>query len=261
MAAPELDDALLAAIAERRLALRVPVGFAVVVREGFRRLRAEVIDLSLTGCRLRFDEPITEDRRPWIWIPAGLGGRLPHPVQAEIAWTDSQPGAPTGHCQVGMRFRRFPFRAERRLERVLHALLARVARAEPALVEPEERRGDARAAYTRPVIARGGGTPRVLLGRDLSTGGLSVEARNGLAVGQRLQIALHAGGRTPLVLTAEVVRTGAGGAAGLRFRDLSPEQRQCIDRLLVELVGPQGAGENSLLVSQLPLAAEGGTPT
>src|SRR5512145_1881701 len=93
----ELDESLLAAIVERRLALRVPTSLGVMVRDGFRSRRGEILDLSLTGCRVRFDEPVTSDRRPWLWIPAGLGGRFSHPIGTEVAWTESLPGAPTGH--------------------------------------------------------------------------------------------------------------------------------------------------------------------
>lgn len=252
----ELDESLLAAIAERRLALRVPVSLEVVVRDPFRARRGELLDLSLTGCRMRFEEPVTADRRPWLWIPAGHGGRFPHPIGSEVAWTDSLPGAPTGHCQVGMIFRRFPWRGRARLQRLLEGMLVKTARSAP-FAEPEpldERRASARTPYPRPVIARGAGAPLVLLGRDLSASGLSVETRRALSIGDRLQIALHAGGSTPLVLGAEVVRAIGDGLWGLAFRDLTEPQRECIDALLREQIAPHGAGQHPLLVSQQPLS-------
>jgi hypothetical protein len=247
----ELDESLLSAIAERRLALRVPVSIEIVLRDGFRKRHGELLDLSLTGCRLRFAEPVTADRRPWLWIPAGLGGRFAHPVGSEVAWTDSVSGAPTGHCQVGLRFRRFPWRGRARLLRALSALLLHASDCERlSIPEAPERRDAPRVAYDRRVIARGTGTPLVLLGRDLSAGGISVETRRALAIGDRMQIALHAGGDVPLVLSVEVVRAIDECVWALAFRDLRGEQRERIEALLRDQLTPHARG-STLLVSEV----------
>jgi hypothetical protein len=247
-AIPELEDALLAAITEQRLAVRVPLALKVFVRDGLRGRSAELLDLSLTGARLRFDEPVTADRRPWVWLPAGLGGRLPHPIGSEVAWTDSLAGGPAGHCQVGVKFRRFPFGGRGRVQRVLAELLARASDVDP-LPPPSERRGATRVAYERRVIARGVGTPLVMLGRDISSTGLRVETSRALAVGDTLQIALHIGGDVPLVVRGEVVRAIEGGHWALAFRDLDAAQRARIDAILLEQVAPDSGGTPSILVS------------
>lgn len=239
-ALPELDDTLLAALAEQRLALRVPVHVGVVVRDGLRSRRAELIDLSLTGARLRFEEPVTADRRPWLWLPAGLGGRFAHPIGSEVAWTDSVPGAPTGHCDVGVRFSSLPLGGRARLRRALEELMGRVADASP--VAPlAERRAASRVPYERRVIARGAGAPLVMLGRDISCSGIRVATRRALAVGDTLQIALHLGGSVPLVVRAEVVRAIDEGDWALAFRGLEPGQRERIER--------EVGGASALLVS------------
>jgi hypothetical protein len=250
----ELDDTLLAAIAEQRLALRVPVSLSVVVRDGLRSWRAELVDLSLTGARLRFDEPVTADRRPWVWLPAGLGGRLAHPIGSEVAWTDSVAGSPTGHCQVGVRFRTFPLGGRARLERALAALVARVADGRDVPQLPE-RRVAARVRYERRVIARGAGAPLVMLGRDISTSGIRVETRRALAVGDALQLALHAGGGTPLVLRASVVRAVAENEWALSFSDLDAPQRARLDAILLEQSPANTASAPTLLVSEVPTEA------
>ncbi len=253
MGAPrdELEESLLSALAERRLALRIPVSLTVTLSDGLRRRAGDLIDLSLTGARLRFSEPVTADRRPWFWVPSGLGGRLPHPVFAEVAWTDSVAGAPTGHCQVGLRFRAFPFGAQQRLSRALGALLARANdRFGSALPDLPERRESSRIPYDRRVIARGAGTPLVLLGRDLSSGGLSVETRRALAVGDRLQLALHAGGDVPLVVQAEVLRAVDDAVWALAFREVGAPQQARIDAIVREQACPRGQA-SSLLVSEV----------
>jgi PilZ domain len=250
-AIPDPHDDLLAAIAEQRLALRVPVSLSVVAHDGFRTRRGELRDLSLTGARLRFAEPVTADRRPWIWLPAGLGGRFPHPIGSEVAWTDSLSGTPTGHCQVGVQFCRFPLGGQSRLRRALAELLARVSEA-AELTPPAERRNAARVPYERRVIARGAGAPLVMLGRDISSGGIRVETRRALAVGDTMQLALHVGGSIPLVVRAEVVRAIGDANWALAFRDLDPGQRGRIDAILLDQVAPHGGGAHSLLVSRVP---------
>jgi hypothetical protein len=254
-AIPETHDDLLAAIAEQRLALRVPVSLSVTVHDGFRSRRGELRDLSLTGARLRFTEPVTADRRPWIWLPAGLGGRFAHPIGSEVAWTDSLSGMPTGHCQVGVQFRRFPWGGHGRLRRVIAELLARVSEA-AELAPPAERRNAARVPYARRVIARGAGAPLVMLGRDISSGGIRVETRRALAVGDTMQLALHVGGSIPLVVRAEVVRAIDDATWALAFRDLDPAQRGRIDAIMLDQVAPHGAGQHSLLVSRVATPEE-----
>jgi hypothetical protein len=246
---PELEDALFSAITENRLALRVPVRVELRVWDGWRSRPCEMIDLSLTGARLRFDEPVTADRRPWIWLPAGLGGSYPQPIGAEVTWADALAGAPTGHCQVGVRFRRFPLGGRKRLARVLADLVGRVPTG-AEIPEPPERRGSPRRAFERRIIARGRGTPLVLLGRDLSAGGLCVETNRALAVGDRMQLALHAGGSVPLVMSAEVVRAIGDGRWGLAFRETTPGQQAQLDRILHDQLAPH-SGANALLVSDV----------
>jgi hypothetical protein len=226
------------------------VSLSVSVLDGFRSRRGELLDLSLTGARLRFDEPVTADRRPWLWLPAGLGGPLAHPIGGEVAWTDSLAGTPTGHCQVGFRFRRFPLGGRKRLQRVMSALLVRACEVRP-LGPPPERRSSPRVAYSRRVVARGAGAPLVMLGRDLSSGGLSVETRRALAVGEMLEIALHAGGAVPLVVKAEVLRRTGDGQWALAFRDLGPAQQAQLEAILLAQTSPEPGASSALLVSRL----------
>jgi hypothetical protein len=152
---------------------------------------------------------------------------------------------------VGLRFRRFPWRGRARLLRALSALLLHASDCERlSIPEAPERRDAPRVAYDRRVIARGTGTPLVLLGRDLSAGGISVETRRALAIGDRMQIALHAGGDVPLVLSVEVVRAIDECVWALAFRDLRGEQRERIEALLRDQLTPHARG-STLLVSEV----------
>jgi hypothetical protein len=242
----ESDDPLLAAIAEKRLALRVPAGLSVVLRYGLRRRRGELLDLSLTGARLSLSAPIAAGRRGWLWIPAGLGGRLAHPIGAVVAWSEPQSAAAS---QAGLAFRSYPLGGRARLRRALGELLERAAE-DPSVAPLAERRAAKRIPYGRRVIARGAGAPLVMLGHEISSSGMRVETRRALAVGDTMQLALHAGGSVPLVVRAEVVRSIGEGEWAIAFRCLDAAQRERIDAVLRDrAAGPAAAP--SLLVSRV----------
>lgn len=109
---------------ERRGALRVPVQRRVRVAIGLRAIDAELRDLSVTGCRIRCSEPVTAYGNVWLLLPAGLGGRVPMPLRAEIARADSVRGERTGVCDVALRFRRLPPWAHERVGSAVRELLA-----------------------------------------------------------------------------------------------------------------------------------------
>jgi hypothetical protein len=229
--------------AERRLALRVPVHRTVRGMIGLRAFEALLLDLSVTGCRIRCAQPVTAHGSVWIVLPAGFGGLLPLPVRGEVARADSVRGEPTGVCDVALRFRALTPRAYERVCAAVAEVLARAA--EP---EAPERRRAPRRWFGRRVIARGVGRPRVLLGRDLSAGGMRVENGAGLVPGDELQLALHSyAGEVPLVLRARVLRTEPSGEAALAFVDLSLAQRVVLDKILFEVAG----GDGPALVSEL----------
>jgi hypothetical protein len=227
---------------ERRLALRVPVRRTVRVAVGLRSFEALLLDLSITGCRLRCAEPVTAHGSLWVVLPAGMGGCLPMPVRGEVARAESVRGEPTGVCDVALRFRELA-------PRVYERLCAAVAEALAPAPEPSERRRSLRRWFGRRVIARGAGRPRVLVGRDLSNGGMLVENAQGLRAGDELQLALHShAGEVPLVLDARVLRTTDDGGAALEFVAPSAGQLVYLDKLVASLGSADGA---ALVVSEI----------
>jgi c-di-GMP-binding flagellar brake protein YcgR len=228
---------------ERRLALRVPVWRPVRAAVGLRAFEATLMDLSIAGCRLRCHEPITAHGSVWVVLPAGFGGRLPLPVRGEVARAESVRGEPTGVCDVALRFREISPRVHERLCAAVSEVLAPPCEQ----VEPERRRS-LRHWFGRRVIARRAGSPRVLLGRDLSAGGMCVENAAGLSAGEELELALHSQtGDAPLVLRASVLRSSASGEAALAFPALSSGQRLALEKLLFQL----GGGDGPTVVSEV----------
>jgi hypothetical protein len=228
---------------ERRLALRVPVHRRVRVAVGLRSFEAELLDLSITGCRLRCPQPVTAHGSLRLLLPAGFGGLLPMLVRGEVARAESVRGEPTGVCEVALRFQAQTTRVQERLCAALAELLR------PP--EPRgERRREGRRWFGRRVIAQGAGRPRVLLGRDLGAGGMSVSGAQGLAAGDELRIALHSqAGDVPLVLRARVLRCDERGEAAFAFLDPGEGERACLEKILASLLAPDAPVVAELLAA------------
>ena len=101
--------------------------------------------------------------------------------------------------------------------------------------DANERRGVARHALAgRRVVALGEQAARVLIGRDLSVGGMRVDRAPNLEPGQILQLAIHVtAGETPLVVRAEILRDDGERGFALRFCNLSTPA----ERYLAKMVG------------------------
>jgi hypothetical protein len=115
----------------------------------------------------------------------------------------------------------------------------------------DERRRASRHRYPgRRVVALGDQAARVLIGRDLSTGGMRVDRAPHLEPGQTLQLAIHvSAGETPLVVNAEIVRDDGERGFALRFCDLSSSA----ERYLTKMVGALPVLEDGqgLVVSEI----------
>jgi hypothetical protein len=216
---------------ERRRALRVPVRRAVRAASGLHSFEALLMDLSVVGCRLRCPEPVTAHGSLWIVLPAGFGGRFPLPLRGEVARAESVRGEPTGVCDVALRFRELSPRAADRLHSAVGQVLS------PPRPNPNgERRRSQRRWFGTRVVAGGPGHPRVLLAKDLSSGGMQVENATDLVKGAELQLALYSqAGDVPLLLRGRVVRCDARGEAAFEFVATSPAQRQHLEQLLARL--------------------------
>lgn len=103
---------------------------------------------------------------------------------------------------------------------------------------PVERRQRKRGRFAERVVAAAsdGSIHRVLIGRDLSTGGMRVDRQPELVVGARLRLALYdAAQEKPMVVTASVLRDDGPAGVALRFDDVSPESAARLERLVAGL--------------------------
>jgi hypothetical protein len=100
-------------------------------------------------------------------------------------------------------------------------------------IQHEELRDGPRHSMDRHIIALGEEATRVLIGHDISLGGMRVGAAPGLSVGDSLQIALHVRpGVSPLVVRAEVTRDEAEDGLVLSFCDLDASSRSYLETMV-----------------------------
>jgi hypothetical protein len=101
-----------------------------------------------------------------------------------------------------------------------------------------DRRDTTRVPYGRRVVALGEEAARVLVGRDLSPGGMRIDATSSIALGDLLRVALHSGNRSePVIVLAHALRDDGEDGLVLVFTDLSPRQKEQLDQI-IDCSGP-----------------------
>jgi hypothetical protein len=99
--------------------------------------------------------------------------------------------------------------------------------------------------------------PRVLVGRDLSPGGMRVDPDPVLTPGQRLRLAVYGAAREePFLVKARVIRSDAKDGAALQFEELDAETSRRVERLVallpsVESLRDGEAGSVGTVVSEV----------
>jgi hypothetical protein len=119
-----------------------------------------------------------------------------------------------------------------------------------------ERRGGPRCSVDRHVIALGDQATRVLMGRDISAGGMRVNPNPHLAVGEDVRLAIHLGDRdVPLVVRARVHRDDGERGMMLRFHELAEEETRFLNSMLEVLPvvepGDADAADTGFIVSEI----------
>lgn len=104
--------------------------------------------------------------------------------------------------------------------------------AEENLESGGDRRSYDRSRFIVDVLFDGGDATGVASTRDIGIGGLYMNTKTVLPEGALLKLRLPLGKEAPLVVDAEVVYSQAGSGVGVRFHNLSTEDRDRLERTL-----------------------------
>jgi hypothetical protein len=236
---------------EKRRVGRVSVGAPVRFRKGWRQHPAILADLSLGGCRVLTDRSVDRGKIITLSIPPEVTGRKALTLKAYALCCGPAEGEPNGTLAITMRFASPSRKTLEAVKSIVQFHAAGPAQfesdagerpARPALEQaappselqpPEkekEKRVDARHELNRHAIALGDEAARVLMGRDISARGMSVDANPLLVVGERLRLAIHVNGlKVPMVLRAVAIRDDGDCGMALRFLDVTKEAQRALN--------------------------------
>ncbi len=276
---------------ERRRYTRIPVGFEVTFRTGLLPRRAVLTDLSTGGCRLLSPYALEPGKRIKIQIPQELGASEPLLVPGRVLriHLDEHLGG-DGIYGIAVRFESLSDALERELTLVVKkGANGRVLASGPEGApggspgggampahdpasdwsqarrvnlaaqggapgsDPEDRRKLRRASYDRSVPAFGDPL-RILVGRDLSAGGMRIERQRDLRVGDRLHLAVYGEAtEDPILIWASVTRDDGEAGMALVFDPVPASVGSRLESLVANLpsVEPLAEGEVAALGSVL----------
>ena len=226
---------------ERRKDLRFPIGSTVSFRSGFRRKTATLADLSMRGARLLVDQPATLGSRLTLQMERELAGDKALSIRGKVVRVSDGPEQ-DGQYVAGLQFENPKRDTLLRLRELLKSsamgpavlpadtTLPEASTQEPttpiaAPASPENRRKYDRAVFRREVVQLDDEASSVLLGRDISLGGMRVESESNLGLGDQLRLAIYGGPREdPFIVRGTVVRQETATTYGVKFDDLKPSR-------------------------------------
>jgi hypothetical protein len=267
---------------ERRRTRRVHIGAPVRFRAGLRRREAILADLSITGCRLLAPISLSRSRRLQVRLPLDPARGQTFAVSGRVIRSAAAPEEAPGTQMIAVHFERPSRRTIRKLSdavqrygagpAMLDRKLVAATRPAPAPAAPRhepvaaarpcdavgdggERRAAPRRSLDRRIVALSGEATKVLMGRDISLGGMRVAPVPGLGVGDCLNLALHVRAReAPLVVETEVVRDEGEHGLVLSFRNLDRAARGYLENMvkfLPILASHDGDGNEGVIVSEI----------
>jgi hypothetical protein len=277
---------------EKRREPRAVIGREVAFRVGLKRRTAILAELSGQGLRLVGDASLAPGTRVVVQFPGKLGG--PFSVNANVVraheraardgrpeWVlalSIDPGDKAGRRRMRELAKALQGGPLALTPPVQRAAAGRAAEATPpppddldlrGLDEAEDagghedvegatdRRRHRRARFRRSVMAIDEARPRVLVGRDLASGGMRVDPDPALVPGQRLRLAVYGAAREePFLVRARVIRSDAKDGAALQFEELDAETTRRVEGLVallpsVESLRDGEAGSVGTVVSEV----------
>jgi hypothetical protein len=254
---------------EKRGGGRVSIGAQVRFRSGLRKRSAQLVDLSQRGCRLLSFHAVPQGGKLMLQLPAELGGRRSLSIKGRVKRSRPAEAEGEGMFALGVIFEEIGTVARAGLRTILEAHSKGPAifhggrathddRAPAPNGSTEtlggERRTDPRRPYGQRVIALADDATRVLLGRDISFGGMRVDRNPEFGLGDRLRIAIHVGARTePLVVDSRVTRDDGEEGLVLEFENLSDQAHEYLKKMVsfLPILAAGDDGGEGVIVSEL----------
>jgi len=278
---------------EQRAQPRLPVGSQVTWISGCQPGRATLVEISQGGCRLLATRDVAPGTRVALQIPRHLVGGVGLVLRGQVVRAHGSPAGETpDETILAVEFDPSGFLARDRIDSLLRQLeigpavpsegeisaSQPVAEPAPAKAVPPARptatpeapaaqpsqadpvhRHQRRAPIRMEVVAVDERAERVIhvfVGRDLSTGGLRVEAHPAIVLGDALRLAIYcAAGSDPLIVDAQVIRDDGDAGFGLRFLDVDPTATQKLEAIVTsaptEVVETGDAERRSVLVGEI----------
>ncbi len=233
---------------ERRVAVRYPVGGEVAYRTGLRKRSAVLVEIALRGCRLQLEETVEPDTRISVYLPKPFTGGTRIVLPGWVVRCEPAPRGGEGF-EAAVAFETLKHSVEAALREVLKAKIhaSEIHSDEPeptgevdassedaafADDDSDDRRSAPRGSYSRQVLAIQDQAARVLMGRNLSMGGMLVEQTLELGQGDETRLAIFGrDGDEPILVRARAVREDTGGLA-LQFFDVSDADAARLEALV-----------------------------
>ena len=265
---------------ERRVSPRVPIGRMASYRTSLRWRPALVADLARGGCRFYAAKALEPDTPVRVQLPKEMTGDMPLELAGWVVRCERDPlgSAELPFC-VALAFELLPAESDEALGALLLARTSGPERLAPAEAEQAWREWTEgaearRAARSAPLPAnarKGRRTPRrrfrsriaairqrdramrVLVGRNVSTGGMLLDPDRDLCVGDRMALALFGKPEQRINLQARVVRSDDTGLA-IAFEAPSREAMRDLEALVAALPcveRTEGGGAIATVVGEL----------
>lgn len=254
---------------------RVAVGAPVNYWIGLQREEGILSELSLDGCRLLPREDLEIGQRVLISIPDPEPKKSAVKVLGKVVRMQQDIDHP-GADAYGIRFGWLTRGTRKRLEEAFEIYEkgpAMLPRTMPVQVQndPNEdtadscgidpnRRGTPRIPFPHRVVAHDQDATRILIGRDLSVGGMLVDTHPELTIGKTLRIAVHLNDGSATV-RARVLRDDGSRGVALRFVDVTKGDEELLLKMIhgsprVEEAGD--LGEEEIVLTEIILDDEVG---
>jgi c-di-GMP-binding flagellar brake protein YcgR len=240
----------------KRRGARLAVGYTVSYRSGLMPRKATLVDLSAGGCRLLTTQRVAEGARLTVQLPGELCGEKAFGLRAKVlrAQDAELSGGDVAEVSLACRFETPGADIRAKLKKLLDVLAegppSQPERAPASRAYPDRQ---PRAAYDGEVVLFGSGE-LVLVGRDLSRGGMLVEPHPALHMNDVVQLALAGAARSePVRVNARVVRDDGARGMALRFEQIERGGEARIDALVAELPAIESLAQDGVgvVLSQL----------